>query len=154
VRREDPKKDSLQKFDDICAAVKSTGHPWRRFTSAEFQSFRCSDDTTTPFGEPSEELRASWMDYHACRCPDGFAAPDVAAHFAAFNKEQSSTASGKVITYSHFLPRIDLMPEYIPSAHGVLYPVLGSVQLERQLRRFNPSIHVYGHSHVNRHAGC
>ena len=59
-------------------------------------------------------------------------------------------AGNKVITYSHFLPRIDLMPEFIPSSQRILYPVLGSVQLERQLRKLNPEIHVYGHTHVNR----
>ena len=42
------------------------------------------------------------------------------------------------------------MPAFIPKAQRVLYPVLGSVQLEGQLRRLNPDIHVYGHSHVNR----
>jgi hypothetical protein len=55
-----------------------------------------------------------------------------------------------VITYSHFLPRIDLMPDFIPCASRVLYPILGSSQLDPQLRRLNSHIHVYGHSHVNR----
>lgn len=43
------------------------------------------------------------------------------------------------------------MPEFIPSANKLLYPILGSTQLERQLRRLNSNIHVYGHSHINRH---
>jgi hypothetical protein len=32
----------------------------------------------------------------------------------------------------------------------MLYPVLGTAQLERQLRRLNSRVHVCGHSHVNR----
>jgi len=90
-----------------------------------------------------------WMDYRACRWP-GFTDPDVTAHFAALNEKQVSRAGDKIITYSHFLPRIDLMPDYIPSTHRLLYPVLGSTQLDRQLRALSANIHVYGHSHVNR----
>ncbi|SRR5579871_2481766 len=150
VRRENPKKNSLQKFDDICAAAKSAGASMQAFHERGVSIIPLLGWYDYSFGEPSQELRASWMDYHACRWPDGFTERDIAAHFAAYNDEQNSRASDKVITYSHFLPRIDLMPEFIPSAQRILYPVLGSVQLERQLRRLNPCIHVYGHSHVNR----
>src|SRR5262249_30093521 len=66
------------------------------------------------FGEPNEELRSMWMDYRACRWPSGYTEEDVAAHFASFNDKQVSVAGATVITYSHFLPRIDLMPEFIP----------------------------------------
>src|SRR5438309_8459612 len=63
-----------------------------------------------------------------------------AARFTALNDERNSMAGNKVITYSHFLPRIDLMPEFIPSAHRIMYPVLGSVQLEdRKSTRLNSS---------------
>jgi predicted phosphodiesterase len=150
VIREDREMNSLQKFDDVCLVVESSG--------ASMQAFRERGVAIIPllawydysFGEPSERLRAMWMDYRACRWPSGYNEEDVAAHFAAFNDKQVSMAGDKVITYSHFLPRIDLMPEFIPRAHKLLYPVLGSTRLERQLRRLNSSIHVYGHSHVNR----
>lgn len=151
VIREDREKNSLQKFDDVCAVVESSG--------ASMQAFRERGMSIIPllawydysFGEPSEELRAIWMDYRACRWPSGFKEKDVAAHFAAFNDKQVSMAGATVITYSHFLPRIDLMSGIGPSANNFLYPILGSTQLESQLRKLNPSIHVYGHSHVNRH---
>ena len=45
------------------------------------------------FGEPSEELRSRWMDYHCCRWPSGFTDQDIAAHFAALNNEPSSMAA-------------------------------------------------------------
>jgi predicted phosphodiesterase len=151
VIREDRDKNSLQKFDDVCGVVESSG--------ASMQAFRERGVSIIPllawydysFGEPSAELRSIWMDYRACRWPNGFTEKDIAAHFAAFNNKQVRLAGDKVITYSHFLPRIDLMPGFIPSAKKLLYPILGSAQLERQLRRLNPDIHVYGHSHVNRH---
>jgi hypothetical protein len=76
------------------------------------------------FGEPSQELRSMWMDYRSCRWPSGLTDQDIAAHFAAFNDKQNTIKGDKVITYSHFLPRIDLMPAFIPKAQRVLYPVL------------------------------
>jgi predicted phosphodiesterase len=150
VIREDREKNSLQKFEEVCAVAESSG--------ASMQVFRERDVTIIPllawydysFGAPSEELRSIWLDYHACRWPHGFTEKEIAAHFAAFNDKQASMAGDTIITYSHFLPRIDLMPGFVPGTKKLLYPVLGSEQLERQLRKLNPDIHVYGHSHVNR----
>ncbi len=150
VIREGREKNSLQKFDDVCRVVESTGASMQAFHEQGVSIIPLLGWYDYSFGEPSEELRSVWMDYHCCRWPSGFRDQDIAAHFAALNDGRNSTAGSKVITYSHFLPRIDLMPEFIPSAHRILYPVLGSAQLERQLRQFNPGIHVYGHSHVNR----
>ncbi|MEW8406943.1 MAG: hypothetical protein AB2688_19615, partial [Candidatus Thiodiazotropha taylori] len=54
------------------------------------------------------------------------------------------------ITFSHFLPRIDVMPNFIPHRFRDIYPVLGSPHLDTQIRALNSEIHIYGHSHVNR----
>jgi predicted phosphodiesterase len=150
VIRDEPGKNSLQKFDDVRAVVESSG--------ASMQAFRERGVSIIPllswydysFGEPSEELRLTWMDYRACRWPAGYTEKDVAAHFAASNDTHASPAGDTVITYSHFLPRIDVMPGFIPYEGRLLYPILGSAQLDRQVRRLNADIHVYGHSHVNR----
>jgi predicted phosphodiesterase len=150
VVRDDREKNSLQKFDDVCAVVESNGASMQAFSEQGVTIIPLLTWYDYSFGEPSEDLRSIWMDYRACRWPSGLTEKDIVAHFAAFNDRQTGPLGGKVITYSHFLPRIDLMPEFIPSAHKVLYPVLGSTQLERQLRAFNPGIHVYGHSHFNR----
>ena len=101
------------------------------------------------FGEPGAALRATWMDYRACRWPEGFEAREIAAHFQALNDATASDA-GTVITFSHFLPRIDLMPAGLSAESRLLYPVLGAMQLERQLRQLQSDIHVYGHSHISR----
>lgn len=101
------------------------------------------------FGWPSRELRDRWMDYHACRWPSRFEVGDVARYFHELNRPPHSLGE-TVISFSHFLPRIDVMPSYIPSSKRFLYPVLGSAQLDEQVRACNAKIHVYGHSHVNR----
>jgi len=151
VIREDREMNSLQKFDDVRAVVESSGASMRAFRERGVSIIPLLGWYDYSFGEPSEELRSMWMDYRACRWPRGYTENDVAAHFAALNDEQVRVEGDTVITYSHFLPRIDLMPEFIPTANKLLYPILGSTRLERQLRSLNSSIHVYGHSHVNRH---
>ncbi len=149
VLRETRAKNSLQKLDEVCAIAESSG--------ASMQPFREQRVLIVPlmawydysFGEPGEKLKSIWMDYHACRWPSGFGEKEIAMHFAAFNKQQVSSADDTVITFSHFLPRIDLMPRFIPATMNFLYPVLGTTQLELDLRSLNSRIHVYGHSHVN-----
>jgi hypothetical protein len=57
-----------------------------------------------------------------------------------------------VISYSHFVPRQELLPEkrmLLPHAANVLPKVAGSVLLEEQIRRLAPDVHVFGHTHVN-----
>jgi predicted phosphodiesterase len=159
IVRDCREKDSLQKFEDVRAIVQNSGATMRPFQERGISVIPLLAWYDYSFGEPSEELKSMWADYSACRWPNGLKEGDVAAHFAALNERHhgvdakfasSGHADETVITYSHFLPRIDLMPTFIPAARRVVYPVLGSAQIETQLRRYNPSIHIYGHSHVNR----
>lgn len=149
VIRDEPHKSSLQKFDEVAAVVKSSGASMQAFSEQGVSIVPILTWYDYSFGEPSDELRAVWMDYRACRWPSDYSEKDVAAHFLALN-ETFTPNGGKVITYSHFLPRLDLMPAYIPCVSRQLYPVLGSAGLDRELRALKSSLHVYGHSHVNR----
>jgi len=110
------------------------------------------------FGEPDRHLRRAWRDFRACRWPahlDSSAA--VSAYFLNKNlpalEASLSLADGAecntLISYSHFLPRIDVMPAQIPEQRRRVYPVLGSEALGKQVKQLMPDIHVYGHSHVN-----
>jgi predicted phosphodiesterase len=103
------------------------------------------------FGKPTDDLLSCWMDYRACKWPADFGVEEITAHFLEFNEDALQTKNQTVISFSHFLPRIDVMPAYIPANKRFLYPVLGTAKLEDQIRRLNPRVHVYGHSHVNRH---
>lgn len=102
------------------------------------------------FGKPSEELSFMWMDYTACSWPEGFDETAITQHFTDMNREALSIRNEKVITFSHFMPRVDLMPSVIPEKKRFLYPVLGTTILEEQVRTIGPKIHIYGHTHVNR----
>jgi hypothetical protein len=102
------------------------------------------------FGEPSADLGARWMDFQACRWPPGADPPVINKQFLARNEFAQAAMRSRVISFSHFLPRIDVMPSNIPTEHRKLYPVLGAIGLERQVRRLRSVVHVYGHSHLNR----
>lgn len=103
------------------------------------------------FGQPDEQLQQVWMDFHACKWPDGFDQQRITEYFLAHNEAHLDLRNQTVISFSHFMPRIDIMPEQVPKLRRFIYPVLGSSALEKQIRRLQPQIHVYGHSHLNRH---
>ncbi|MBT8146670.1 MAG: metallophosphoesterase, partial [Gammaproteobacteria bacterium] len=97
------------------------------------------------FAEPDRHLRRAWRDYRACVWPehlDGSAA--INRHFLELNQAVLAETNKTLISYSHFLPRIDLMPERIPIHKRNVYPVLGSAALGRQVEQLQPHIHVYG----------
>ncbi len=102
------------------------------------------------FGQPSDELMNIWADFFACKWGKDLDENAITNFFIAENNEYTKIKSRFVISFSHFLPRIDLMPSFIPQKNRVLYPVLGTSKLEKQIRELNSKIHIYGHSHVNR----
>lgn len=102
------------------------------------------------FGQPSSHLRLTWADYRGCQWPQGMQMQDVADQLLAANADIPAQPQGLTITFSHFLPRLDVMPAGVPEIHRRIYPVLGSSRIEKELRRLNAGIHVYGHSHINR----
>lgn len=103
------------------------------------------------FGKLSDNLFTKWMDFSHCKWPDNLDTPAAQnSFFLQKNPIEEKPADQTVITFSHFLPRIDLMPGYIPHKFRDIYPVLGSPLLDQQIRGLNANIHIYGHSHVNR----
>ena len=111
------------------------------------------------FGPCCAYLKERWMDFFMCRWGEAFEGltefsdreKAVTDYFLAMNTLPGKENGNTVITFSHFMPRIDVMPNYIPDIHRKLYPILGSWQLDQQIRESGSTLHVYGHSHVNRH---
>ncbi len=102
------------------------------------------------FGQPDAYLRRAWRDFRACRWPDHLQDHDsVAEYFLSLNHPRLQVHNDMVISFSHFLPRIDVMPARIPEKRRKVYPVLGSNRLGQQVESLAPDIHIYGHSHVN-----
>lgn len=103
------------------------------------------------FGQPSQEIFETWVDYTACKWPNSYDVNSITQYFTAMNEPfiNLNNTNQYIISFSHFLPRIDIMPVYIPCGKKSLYPVFGTTLLEKQIRKLNSRIHVYGHSHVN-----
>ena len=104
------------------------------------------------FGKPDANLNRAWRDFRACQWPENLNdAQAVSAHFLARNEPAlEMKRTGKtLISCSHFLPTLALMPNWIPESRRRVYPVLGSTALGEQIRRLRSDIHLYGHSHVN-----
>jgi len=101
------------------------------------------------FGEPGSILKQAWMDYRRCDW-DGASDEEVSQFFDAANPTLDTGYYSSVLSFSHFLPRIDLMPERMPEKYRFLYPVLGSSRLESRIAALGAHTHIYGHSHLNR----
>lgn len=151
VLGEDAERTSLQKFDDVMATVEDSGASMQPYWKDNVLIAPLLGWYDYSFGKPSDDLYRMWADYHACRWPENFEPEHVAAHFTRWNRRISAGGAARIITFSHFMPRLDLVPSFVPSRHRLLDPVLGSTRLEQQLRQLKSDVHVYGHSHINRH---
>lgn len=142
---------SLEKFDAIKALCSDVGVETgiTRFGKVSVVPLYSWYDFS--FGQPSRHLLRAWRDFRECRWPEFLdGAEAINNHFLAMNTDRLLVSDDKVISFSHFMPRIDLMPERIPEKRRIVYPVLGSESLGLQVAQLNPDIHIYGHSHVNR----
>lgn len=153
VRRED-QRDSLQKFQVVRDTAIQHGVRVTPFHHGNLAIIPLLGWYDYSFGVASAYLKRAWTDYRACRWPPDCDDAAVTRWFTERNPidlPPDFKGITKVVTFSHFLPRIDLMPDDIPAKHRRLYPILGTSILETQLRQLGASTHVYGHSHVNRH---
>jgi hypothetical protein len=149
VRRAGDGETSLERFDRVCHIAHECGATTTPFTRGPLSIVPLFGWYDYSFGEPSRELRRRWLDFRECRWPDGFDAPDIAAHFLRLNEAALATTNERVLSFSHFMPRADLLP--VREGRLVLHPVLGAAAIDGQVRRLGAELHVYGHSHVNRH---
>ena len=142
--------NSLDKFELIKAAVERYGASMKAEVVdgvAIIPLFGWYDGS---FGLPEPEFAEIWMDFRTCRWPAGWSEPEITDHFIGLNDLRNIEKGRVTISFSHFLPRIDVMPSFISPAMRRIYPVLGTSRLERLIREIRPDIHIYGHSHVNR----
>lgn len=91
-----------------------------------------------------EELNA-WGDFRYCRWPGGIGPLD--RHFSALNAVTPSREQ-LTISFSHFLPRWELLPAQAHLRFKGLPRVAGSAHIEEQVRALGASVHVFGHSHI------
>lgn len=150
VIRDQSDETSFGKYKKICALAERCNISMQKTRLGRISIVPLLGWYDYSFGEPDRELESVWMDYGACRWPDKSQPQDITRHFLRLNETDLSEVNEVIISFSHFLPRLDLMPSHIPLKHRTIYPVLGSSGIEQQVRRMKSDIHIYGHSHVNR----
>jgi len=141
---------SYDKFYRVCALAEDYGVLTKPYHDKSLSIYPLFSWYDYSFGNPCPELQQRWMDFIACDWGEQQTITMVNDFFLQQNPDSPKQHNGMTITFSHFLPRIDLMPASSSSSHQFVYPVLGSSKLDRHVRRLGSDIHVYGHSHVNR----
>lgn len=150
VNRDPERLGSLEKFEKVRALANACGASTKAEVVGEVAIIPLLGWYDYSFGVPDAALADLWMDFRACRWPQGWFERQVTAHFIGQNDLRRIPQARCTITFSHFLPRIDVMPDFIPMVHRKIYPLLGTTKLEELIRQIGPNVHVYGHSHINR----
>lgn len=111
-------------------------------------------------GDPGLDF---WADNYLLRWPEANSFSHPATYFLDLNRSALSRAYGHpVISFSHFLPRFELLPPKWPTEMPPPPPpahrrapfnftrVAGDTGLDDQIRALGSQIHIYGHQHRNR----
>lgn len=140
---------SLEKFYWVLNKAHELGVTIERVTLDDIDIVPLYSWYDFSFAPLNEQLEEYWSDFRFCRWP--MPVSEVAAHFHSMNEAtlRETVQCQRRISVSHFMPRLDLLPNYIPARFNYLWPVLGSKMLGQQVERLQPDIHIYGHSHVN-----
>ncbi|MCA1568163.1 MAG: metallophosphoesterase [Acidobacteria bacterium] len=103
---------------------------------------------TDPGADGGAERVEGWADFYFCKWPDWIGSPS--AYFLKLNEPHIKTYDAPVVSFSHFLPRRDLLPPVEHLRFKQLPEVAICEPLEDQIRRLGSAVHVFGHSHINR----
>ena len=131
--------DKFQRILNLCEELDIATKPLRVDGVWVVPLFSWYDGVFEP------EMRA-WADFHFCKWPDD--ATPLADYFLRLNKPHLRQYDAPVITFSHFLPRSDLLPpkEYLKITW--LGHVSICAALDAQIRQLNSRVHVCGHTHT------
>ncbi|HET9284175.1 MAG TPA: metallophosphoesterase [Candidatus Angelobacter sp.] len=148
-KRDGTSRTSIDKFRLICTMANDHGVATEPLHLDHVSLVPLLGWYDYSFGRPTPELREVWADYYTCSWPDGFQIDEIARYFDSKNTIDPLSLGKFRISISHFLPRIDLIPDYVSPTTRMLFPVFGSNAIEGHIRRLHSNIHVYGHSHLN-----
>ncbi len=157
VKSTDP-ENSMDKFLAIMALAEAEGVLTKPLELPQVSIVPLLSWYDFSFGECSQYLQDRWMDFYRCRWEGphkelpqfSLKERSVTDFFLELNQPHLLTHHHKVISFSHFMPRLEIMPEHMPLIHKKLFPVLGASRIDDQLREIGSSLHIYGHSHLNR----
>ena len=138
--------EKLQRVLDLCAELKVSTKPVRFADFWVVPLFSWYDGVFDPELQDQKAARQAWADFHFCKWPA--AVGSLPEYFLRLNEPHLQAYDAPVVTFSHFLPREDLLPpkEYLRISW------LGSVSvcaaLDEQIRKLESIAHVCGHTHT------
>ncbi|HKP74217.1 MAG TPA: metallophosphoesterase [Longimicrobiaceae bacterium] len=145
--RRDP-RDSVEKFHavlDACAGIGVRTEPARVGGAWVVPLFSWYDAAFDVRGEGDPDSLEAWSDRYFCRWPEG---PSPAARFLALNHPHLRAYDAPVVSFSHFVPRTELLPPVRWLRFKGLPLVAGSEEIDAQARQIGAAVHVYGHTHI------
>ena len=142
--------DSLEKYERMMTVLQAIGFQLEATKLGELTIVPMLSWYDYSFGQPPEQLLANWPDFKGLRWPDDLNQLDaITQYFLEKNKPFLAEKNETVISFSHFMPRVDLLPDSVGEGYRLMEPFFGCEGLEEQIRELNPDIHIYGHSHIN-----
>ena len=142
-------RNSIDKLNMIYQLAEDTGIQTGTVEFAAFKLVAISGWYDYSFGQPQEMILKRWGDFKYCKWPAGMNHDGIVEFFKKRNQEPTGDVSKFIVTYSHFMPRIDLLPMYLRTKQYPYSAVLGGRFIEETLRKHRPMVHIYGHSHIN-----
>lgn len=142
-------RDSMEKFRAVLRICDQAGvrtAPARVGGAWVVPLFSWYDASFDVHGEGVEDELEAWSDRYFCRWPEGTGRVDQA--FLAMNQPHVRRYDAPVITFSHFVPRPELVPPVRYLRFRGLPLVAGSTGIEEQIRRIGARVHVFGHTHI------
>lgn len=140
--------NSLEKFHQLLVLAENLGVQTTPFVSPELSIVPIFSWYDYSFGKPSLTIQRAWVDFKACKWTMEEEA--LTNYFLELNEPNLNPTSEAIISFSHFVPSVDLIPSRVPKIVKALLPVFGSNKIETQLQKLGTDLHIYGHSHLNR----
>jgi Icc-related predicted phosphoesterase len=139
--------EKLQRVIELCHEIDVVTTPIRLDDLWVVPLFSWYDGVFEPDMESEKTAaRRAWADFHFCKWPPD--AEPLADYFLRLNERFLKNYDAPIVTFSHFIPRSDLLPpkEYLRISW------LGSVSvcaaLDQQIRKLKSNVHVCGHTHT------
>ena len=104
-----------------------------------------------PEGDHRAPELEAWGDFHLCQWPMQIdhSLFDPCKYFIGLNGWKIKAYDRPVISFSHFVPRLDLLPPPHVLTYKSLPLVSGSAKIEEIIRSIDSKTHIFGHTHIN-----
>jgi predicted phosphodiesterase len=146
----DPSGDAVKKLDQVrrlCSRLDIHTQPLKADGCWIIPLFSWYDMDSISAAIAEHPELEGWADFYLCRWPQSVGGA-AAAFFLQMNEPHIKAYDLPVITFSHFVPRQDLLPDPAFLKFKGLYKVAICHGLDKQVRRLGARTHIFGHTHI------